>query len=83
LPKLRALAERAVNRLRSVYGTEYQVGTGADLLAPASGGSDDWAKESLGIRYVYLVELRPHNDCKFLKYITGSSAFEISRYKQK
>lgn len=72
------MAEKAVSRLRDVYGTEYHVGTGADLLctfifisifnslnlAPASGGSDDWAKEKLGVRYVYLIELRPHNDCK-------------------
>ncbi|ETN86200.1 hypothetical protein NECAME_01328 [Necator americanus] len=28
------------------------------IIAPASGGSDDWAKAN-GIKYVYLVELRP------------------------
>lgn len=26
---------------------------------PASGGSEDWAKESANIKYVYLLELRP------------------------
>lgn len=26
---------------------------------PASGGSDDWAKERASIKYVYLIELRP------------------------
>lgn len=31
--------------------------------APASGGSDDWAKEVLGVKFVYLVELRPQLEC--------------------
>ncbi|KAI1731633.1 zinc carboxypeptidase domain-containing protein [Ditylenchus destructor] len=57
--KIKRVAERATERLREVYGTKYRVGTGADMLAPASGGSDDWAKEKLGAKYVYLVELRP------------------------
>uniref|UniRef100_A0A1I8EYK6 ShKT domain-containing protein n=1 Tax=Wuchereria bancrofti TaxID=6293 RepID=A0A1I8EYK6_WUCBA len=26
---------------------------------PASGGSEDWAKQTAGIKYVYLLELRP------------------------
>uniref|UniRef100_A0A914LPM1 ShKT domain-containing protein n=1 Tax=Meloidogyne incognita TaxID=6306 RepID=A0A914LPM1_MELIC len=56
---LRNVALRATEHLEQIYGTHYRIGTGADLLAPASGGSDDWAKETLGIKYVYLVELRP------------------------
>uniref|UniRef100_A0A914LF23 ShKT domain-containing protein n=1 Tax=Meloidogyne incognita TaxID=6306 RepID=A0A914LF23_MELIC len=56
---LKNVALRATERLEQIYGTHYRIGTGADLLAPASGGSDDWAKETLGIKYVYLVELRP------------------------
>ncbi|VDM83360.1 unnamed protein product [Strongylus vulgaris] len=54
----RRTARRAINRLHRQYGTEYRMGTGADTLSPASGGSDDWAKAN-GIKYVYLVELRP------------------------
>uniref|UniRef100_A0A1I7WNE4 Peptidase_M14 domain-containing protein n=1 Tax=Heterorhabditis bacteriophora TaxID=37862 RepID=A0A1I7WNE4_HETBA len=57
--ELRRTARRAINRLHRMYGTEYRMGTGADTLAPASGGSDDWAKSVMGIKYVYLVELRP------------------------
>uniref|UniRef100_A0AC35TFR8 ShKT domain-containing protein n=1 Tax=Rhabditophanes sp. KR3021 TaxID=114890 RepID=A0AC35TFR8_9BILA len=53
------VAHKAINRLRAVYGTDYRYGTGADLLSPASGGSDDWAKSMLKIKYVYLIELRP------------------------
>ncbi|TKR94378.1 hypothetical protein L596_008667 [Steinernema carpocapsae] len=56
---LRNLGVKAAKRLESVYGTHYKVGTGADLLSPASGGSDDWAKGTLGIKYVYTLELRP------------------------
>uniref|UniRef100_A0A7E4V9M2 ShKT domain-containing protein n=1 Tax=Panagrellus redivivus TaxID=6233 RepID=A0A7E4V9M2_PANRE len=56
---LTKVANEAVHRLEGVYGTQFRVGTGADLLSPAAGGSDDWAKESLDIKYVYLIELRP------------------------
>lgn len=55
----KSIADKAVRRLRDIYGTQYRVGTGADLLSPASGGSDDYAKEHLGVKYVFLVELRP------------------------
>ncbi|CEF66206.1 Peptidase M14, carboxypeptidase A domain and Proteinase inhibitor, carboxypeptidase propeptide domain and ShKT domain and Proteinase inhibitor, propeptide domain-containing protein [Strongyloides ratti] len=53
------VALKAINRLRAIYGTDYNYGTGADLLSPASGGSDDWAKSTLQVKYVYLIELRP------------------------
>uniref|UniRef100_A0A0N5AP92 Peptidase_M14 domain-containing protein n=1 Tax=Syphacia muris TaxID=451379 RepID=A0A0N5AP92_9BILA len=59
LRDLKMTARRATARLKSVYGTKYRVGTGADLLSSASGGSDDWAKSALGVKYVYLIELRP------------------------
>jgi len=50
----------AVKALEKVYGTKYRVGSGADTLYPASGGSDDWSKAH-GIKYVYLLELRPED----------------------
>ncbi|CAJ0956769.1 unnamed protein product, partial [Mesorhabditis belari] len=56
---LRRTARKAVSRLENVYGTVYRMGTGADTLAPASGGSDDWAKSKMRVKYVYLIELRP------------------------
>uniref|UniRef100_A0A1I7SDT5 ShKT domain-containing protein n=1 Tax=Bursaphelenchus xylophilus TaxID=6326 RepID=A0A1I7SDT5_BURXY len=58
------MAEKATKKLKQIYGTEYHVGTGADLLSPAAGGSDDWAKDILGVKYVYLLELRPNNNMK-------------------
>lgn len=56
---LRNTALHAAGALKSLYGTNYVVGTGADTLYPASGGSEDWAKGRMGIKYSYLFELRP------------------------
>ncbi|EYC02581.1 hypothetical protein Y032_0099g3191 [Ancylostoma ceylanicum] len=58
---LRPLADRATKALYDLYGTKYQVGTGADLMYEASGGSHDWAKGTLKVSYAYLIELRPKN----------------------
>jgi hypothetical protein len=52
---------RAAAALKKLYGTDYRVGSGADTLYPASGGSDDWSKSKAGIKYVYLLELRPED----------------------
>jgi murein tripeptide amidase MpaA len=56
LMRLGAHGKRA---LEQTYGTRYQLGTAPDLLYPAAGGSDDWAKGSAGIKYAYCLELRP------------------------
>jgi len=58
---LRETGLKAVAELRKLYGTRYRVGSGADTLYPASGGSDDWSKK-VGVKYVYLLELRPEED---------------------
>ncbi|VDK46562.1 unnamed protein product [Anisakis simplex] len=71
--ELKRTAKRAVDKLRSVYGTQYKIGTGADTLSPASGGSDDWAKGILGVKYVYLVELRPELEL--------SNGFILNKYE--
>ncbi|GMR52602.1 hypothetical protein PMAYCL1PPCAC_22797 [Pristionchus mayeri] len=59
IAELKSVGERAVAALEGVYGTKYRFGTGADILYPSSGGSDDWAKAKGGAKYVYLLELRP------------------------
>jgi len=59
--ELRDVALRAANKVESFYGTRYVVDTGANALYPASGGSDDWSKGKAGIKYVYLIELRPND----------------------
>lgn len=53
------VGKKAAKALQKVYGTKYVVGSGADTLYPASGGSEDWAKHTGGIKFVYLLELRP------------------------
>ncbi|XGW21153.1 hypothetical protein V3C99_004253 [Haemonchus contortus] len=56
------VGRKAIGALESVYGTKYRFGTGADILYPSSGGSDDWAKGKGGVKYVYLMELRPSEE---------------------
>lgn len=36
----------------------YTVGPSGSTLYPAAGGSDDWARGALNIKYAYTVELR-------------------------
>jgi murein tripeptide amidase MpaA len=57
--ELKRVANAGANALYSRYRTRYEVGTAADLLYEAAGGSDDWAKGKANIKYVYCLELRP------------------------
>uniref|UniRef100_A0A0N5BA88 ShKT domain-containing protein n=1 Tax=Strongyloides papillosus TaxID=174720 RepID=A0A0N5BA88_STREA len=56
---LRRVGEAGVKAIEKVYGTKFKFGTGADILYPSAGGSDDWAKDKAKVKYVYLLELRP------------------------
>lgn len=56
---LQDVGKRGVRAIEDVYGTKYRFGTGADILYPSAGGSDDWAKAHAHVKYVYLLELRP------------------------
>ncbi|KAI1730721.1 zinc carboxypeptidase domain-containing protein [Ditylenchus destructor] len=60
--ELSTTALKAAQALQSMYGTKYTVGTGADTLYPASGGSEDWAKGRVGVKFSYLFELRPEDN---------------------
>jgi len=55
---LKALGNDAYTAIKAVYNTRYHVGNSADDLYPAAGASDDYSK-SVGVKYVYTVELRP------------------------
>jgi len=57
--ELEKVALTGAKALQALYGTRYDVGTAADLIYEAAGGSDDWAKSKAGIKYVYTLELRP------------------------
>jgi hypothetical protein len=54
--------KRAARALYKLYQTKYKIGSGADALYPASGGSDDWAKDRARVKFVYLLELRPSEE---------------------
>jgi len=51
---LKQLAVKAASKCKRY---QYTVGNSADLLYPAAGGSDDWAKAEAGIKYSYTIEL--------------------------
>ena len=48
----------AAMRLAGGANSAYTVGNSASTLYAASGGSDDWAKAHLKMKYTYTVELR-------------------------
>jgi len=52
------VANKALNALTAVNGTEYLAGSAAQILYPSSGSSRDWAKGEGGFKYVYTIELR-------------------------
>uniref|UniRef100_A0A1I7ZDV2 Peptidase_M14 domain-containing protein n=1 Tax=Steinernema glaseri TaxID=37863 RepID=A0A1I7ZDV2_9BILA len=56
---LEALALKATSAIQAYRGTEYKVGTAADLLGPATGGASDWIKKNTDTKYVYVIELPP------------------------
>uniref|UniRef100_A0AC34RCH7 Peptidase M14 carboxypeptidase A domain-containing protein n=1 Tax=Panagrolaimus sp. JU765 TaxID=591449 RepID=A0AC34RCH7_9BILA len=55
---LKALGREMYNAIIAIHGTQYLVGNSGDALYPAAGASDDYSK-SVGVKYVYTVELRP------------------------
>ncbi|POI33255.1 hypothetical protein CIB84_002992 [Bambusicola thoracicus] len=59
------LAEKAVNDLAAVYGTEYTYGSIADTIYLAAGTTVDWAYEN-GVKYSYTFELRDMGRYGFL-----------------
>uniref|UniRef100_T1J4W0 Transporter n=1 Tax=Strigamia maritima TaxID=126957 RepID=T1J4W0_STRMM len=55
---LTSLAKKATAALSKLYKTSYKIGSSTNVLYVATGGSDDWAKGTAGIKYAYTVELR-------------------------
>ncbi|XP_055843286.1 carboxypeptidase B-like [Episyrphus balteatus] len=56
--ELQAAAQLAVNNIKKETGRAYRAAPTYELLGVAGGGSDDWSRDSLGVKYVYTVELR-------------------------
>lgn len=63
--ELNKLAEKAVNDLAAVYGTEYTYGSIANTIYLAAGTTVDWAYEN-GVKYSYTFELRDMGRYGFL-----------------
>ncbi|XP_061576876.1 carboxypeptidase A2-like [Cololabis saira] len=55
--ELDSVGRAAVQKLTSLYGTRYRVGSICKVIYQASGGSIDWSY-NLGIKYSYAFELR-------------------------
>lgn len=53
----RAVASAMATAIKRVRGTEYQIGTPANLLYESAGGSDDYAAGALGVPFVFTLEL--------------------------
>ncbi|XP_018528105.1 carboxypeptidase A2 [Lates calcarifer] len=55
--ELDSVGRAAVQKLTSLYGTRYKVGSICNIIYQASGGSIDWSY-NLGIKYSFAFELR-------------------------
>ncbi|XP_058445495.1 carboxypeptidase B-like [Malaya genurostris] len=55
---LKRVGDEAAQRMLQMSGQQYTVGPSGNTLYPASGGSDDWARGAMNIKYAYTVELR-------------------------
>ncbi|XP_041853831.1 carboxypeptidase A2-like [Melanotaenia boesemani] len=56
-PELDSVGRAAVQKLTSLYGTRYKVGSICKIIYQASGGSIDWSY-NMGIKYSFAFELR-------------------------
>ncbi|KAL5022587.1 hypothetical protein ScPMuIL_001742 [Solemya velum] len=63
---LEEVATNATRALRNVYSSNYIVGSSTNVLYPAAGGTDDYAKGQCGIKYAYTVELRDRGHFAFI-----------------
>lgn len=56
--ELYSLAKVGARAVQRVHNTSYLIGSVPDLLALASGTSQDWAKGVAGVKYSYTLEMR-------------------------
>jgi len=56
--ELYSLAKIGARAIQKVHNTTYLIGSVPDLLALASGTSQDWAKGVSGVNYSYTIEIR-------------------------
>ncbi|XP_012624577.2 carboxypeptidase O [Microcebus murinus] len=59
------VGQKAANALKAKYGTNYRVGSSADILYSTSGSSRDWARD-IGIPFSFTFELRDNGTFGFI-----------------
>uniref|UniRef100_A0A5F9C9G0 Carboxypeptidase O n=1 Tax=Oryctolagus cuniculus TaxID=9986 RepID=A0A5F9C9G0_RABIT len=59
------VGQKAANALKAKHGTNYRVGSSADILYSSSGSSRDWARD-IGIPFSYTFELRDNGTYGFV-----------------
>ncbi|XP_057308423.1 carboxypeptidase B-like [Hydractinia symbiolongicarpus] len=64
--EIKRVADIFVNTVRQRYGTTYRAGQPSTILYPATGGSIDWVRAKLGVKYSYGLELRDTGKYGFL-----------------
>ena len=63
--ELLQVGQKAANALKAKHGTNYRVGSSADILYATSGSSRDWARD-IGIPFSYTFELRDNGTYGFV-----------------
>ncbi|XP_034490427.1 carboxypeptidase B [Drosophila innubila] len=63
---LQHVANTAVDRIAQMTGTSYRASVTHEVLGVAGGGSDDWSRAALGVKYVYTIELRDRGTYGFV-----------------
>jgi hypothetical protein len=76
------VGKEAAAKMKEIGMQDYSVGPSGSLLYPAAGGSDDWARGAMRIKYSYTVELRDSGRYGFIlpaKYIdiTGQESMAL------
>ncbi|EDW62964.2 carboxypeptidase B [Drosophila virilis] len=63
---LQRVASTAVDRIAQKTGSSYTAAVTHEVLGIAGGGSDDWSRAALGVKYVYTIELRDRGTYGFV-----------------
>lgn len=63
---LQRVASLAAERIVQKTGTAYRAAVTHEVLGIAGGGSDDWSRAALGVKYVYTIELRDRGTYGFV-----------------
>ncbi|XP_030760511.1 carboxypeptidase B-like [Sitophilus oryzae] len=64
--ELEEVGQKMAQAIRNAGGPAYTVGPAGNTLYPAAGGSDDWAKGTMKIKYAYTIELRDNGRYGFV-----------------